>query len=232
MKVLAIVTSALETLPAVATTLMLASCGHQTLETRHLPATPSPAPQLAQVGYGNQADFVQCMPPQCPTRTQKTLGATPAIEANQAVGEEAPPLPAPRSLEALPAEASPSVDPDVAAITEHQTWSIPFAFGSARLGAAGLGILKQVTPELPTKARITVAGRTDDAGSASINDALAQARAATVRDYLVRARPELKSAITVEAAGKCCFAVPNDTPAGRARNRRVEITVARQAAPP
>ena len=232
MKVLTLVTSALEPLPAVATTLMLASCGHQAIETRHLPATPSPAPQLAQVGYGNQADFVQCTPPQCPTRTRKTLGAAPAIEANQAVAEETPPSPAPRSLEALPAEASPSVDPDVAATTEHQTWSIPFAFGSARLGAAGLGILRQVTAELPAQGRITVAGRTDDAGPAPINDLLAHARATTVRDYLVHARPELEGAITVEAAGKCCFAAPNDTPAGRARNRRVEITVGHQAAPP
>lgn len=232
MKVLALVTSALETLPAVATTLMLASCAHQLIEMRHLPATPSPAPQLAQMGYGNQADFAQCMPPQCPTRTRKTLGATPAIEANQAVAEEAAPLPVTGSLEALPAEAGLPVDPDVAAIAEHQTWSIPFAFGSARLGAAGLGILKQVTAELPAQGPITVAGRTDDAGPAPINDALAQARATTVRDHLVRARPELESAITVEAAGKCCFAAPNDTPVGRARNRRVEITVARQAAPP
>ncbi|WP_083881221.1 OmpA family protein [Thauera phenylacetica] len=232
MKVLTLVTSALETLPAVAAILMLASCGHQVIETRHLPAPPSPAPRLAQVGYGNQADFVQCMPPQCPTRTRKTLGATPAIEANQAVAEEASPLPAPRSLAALPAETSPSVDPEVAAITEHRTWSIPFAFGSARLGAAGLGILKQVTAELPAQGRITVAGRTDDAGPAPINDALAKARATTVRDHLVRARPELESAITVEAAGKCCFAAPNDTPAGRARNRRVEIAVGHQAAPP
>lgn len=232
MKVLTLATSALETLPAVATTLMLASCGHQAIETRHLPATPSPAPQLAQVGYGNQADFVQCTPPQCPMRTQKTLGPAQAIEVSQVADEEAPPLPAPRSLEALTAEASPSVDPDVAAITEQQTWSIPFAFGSARLGAAGLGILRQVTAELPAQGHITVAGRTDDAGPAPINDLLAHARATTVRDYLVHARPELEGAITVEAAGKCCFAAPNDTPAGRARNRRVEITVARQAAPP
>lgn len=232
MKVLTLATSALETLPAVATTLMLAACAHRAIETRHQPATPLPAPQLAQVGYGNQADFVQCMPSQCPTRTQKTLGATPAIEANQAVAAEAPPSLAPRSLEAVPAETSPSVDPEVAAITEHKTWSIPFAFGSARLGATGLGILKQVIAELPAQGRITVAGRTDDAGPAPINDALAQARAATVRDYLVRARPELESAITAEAAGKCCFAAPNDTPAGRARNRRVEIAVGHQAAPP
>lgn len=232
MKVLTLVTSALETLPAVAMPLLLASCAHQAIEIRHLPATPSPAPQLAQAGYGNQADFVQCMPPQCPTRTRKTLGAAPAIEANPVAAKGPTPLPAPRSSEALAAEAGPSVDPDATAIVEHQTWSIPFAFGSARLGAAGLGILKQVTAELPAQGRITVAGRTDDAGPAPINDALAKARATTVRDYLVRARPELEDAIKVKAAGKCCFAAPNDTPAGRARNRRVEITVGRQAAPP
>lgn len=232
MTVLTLVTSTLEMLPVVATTLMLASCGHQAIETRHLLATTSPAPQLAQVGYGDQADFVQCMPPQCPTRTQKTLGAMPTIEANQTAAEDAPPLPAPSSLEVLPAEASPPVDPDAAAITEHQTWSIPFAFGSARLGATGLGILKQVIAELPAQGPITVAGRTDDTGPAPINDALAKARATIVRDYLVRARPGLEGAITLEAAGKCCFAAANGTPAGRARNRRVEITAARQAAPP
>lgn len=232
MKTRTLVASASATLSVVATTLMLASCTHQAVEASRLPVLPSPAHQLAQVGYGDRSEFVQCTPPQCPTRTQKTLGTTPVIETSPVADEEAPSLPAPLPMEAASTEARPSVDPAVTAIREHKTWLIPFAFGSAQLGAAALGILKQVAAELPAQGPITVAGRTDDTGPAPINDALAQARAVTVRDHLVRARPELEGAITVEAAGKCCFAGPNDTAAGRARNRRVEITVAHKAPPP
>lgn len=232
MKVLALLAAAPGSLSVVATTLMLASCAHQADETRRLPVLSSPAPQLAQVGYGDRAEFVQCTAPQCPTRTQKTLGATPAIETSPVADEDNSSRPAPLPMDAAPTGARPSGVLAVAAVTEHKTWQIPFAFGSAQLGATGTNILKQALAELPAQGLVTVAGRTDNAGPASINDRLAQARAATVRHYLVRARPELEGAITVEAAGKCCFAAPNDTAAGRARNRRVEITVERQAPPP
>lgn len=231
MKILAFLASAAGSLSVVAATLMLTSCAHQADEASRMPILPSPAPQLAQVGYGDRAEFVRCIQPQCPTRTQKTLGATPAIETSPVADEENSSRPAPLPMDAAPTEARPSVDPAVAAVTEHRTWHIPFAFGSAQLGATSVGILKQVLAELPTQGRVTVAGRTDNAGPASINGRLAQARAATVRHYLVRARPELEGEITVEAAGKCCFAAPNETAAGRARNRRVEITVERQAPP-
>ncbi|MCL1960265.1 MAG: OmpA family protein, partial [Desulfovibrionaceae bacterium] len=115
---------------------------------------------------------------------------------------------------------------------ESQTWCVGFAFGSARLDAKGRRVLEQVAARLPGKGRITIAGRTDSVGPAAANDALAKARAETVRGFLARLRPELEAAITVQAEGGCCFAAANDTATGRARNRRVEITLETMLAPP
>lgn len=112
------------------------------------------------------------------------------------------------------------------------SWSVPFAFGSAQLGATAQAVMQQVIDALPGTSRVTIAGRTDDIGPATVNDALAEARAEAVRDHLLRARPALAPAITVRAQGKCCFAAANDTAAGRARNRRVEIVAEPAASSP
>ena len=49
------------------------------------------------------------------------------------------------------------------------------------------------------------------------------ARALTVRAHLRRTRPALPATLTVQARGACCFIASNDTVAGRAQNRRVEV---------
>ena len=64
---------------------------------------------------------------------------------------------------------------------------------------------------------------TDSTGPAAANDSLAQARAQAVLRELVALAPGIASRVRVEAQGACCFIESNDGPAGRARNRRVEI---------
>lgn len=213
-------------LPIMATAIMLSSCTHPAAQPIQAPASPPPAAQLAQIGYGSQADFVQCVPPHCPVRTPKTLGAVPTTEPPSPTALAPAPQASPSAETIPPLESVPEpprtidVEP---VVTEQLTWSVPFAFGSAQLGAKAQAVMRQVVEGLPGNARIAIAGRTDNNGPSAVNDALARARAEAVRDHLVRARPELAPAITVDAQGKCCFAVSNDTPAGRARNRRVDI---------
>ena len=50
-----------------------------------------------------------------------------------------------------------------------------------------------------------------------------------VRDHLRSRHPPLAPAVTLEAQGACCFAASNETPQGRALNRRVEIVFERDA---
>lgn len=219
-------------LPIVATALMLSSCTYPAMRSTQASASSVPAPQLAQIGYGAQADFVQCVPPQCPERTPKTLGVAPTGESPSAPAPEASPSAAPATPQEPAPESHRSVDAGPPVVAEHLTWSVPFAFGSAQLGATAQAVMRQVIDELPGNARLVIAGRTDNSGPATVNDALARARAEAVRNHLVRARPELAPAITVDAQGKCCFAAANDTATGRARNRRVEIAAEVPASPP
>lgn len=188
--------------------------------------SPSAAPhQIAQVGYGAEANYVQCTPPACPTRTPKTLDV-PEVQAAQDIrqSEAAGPDSLPQEDVAAPSAAT-------------RNWNVPFTFGSARIGPLGQDILQQVIAALPATGRIQtgrihIAGRTDSRGPAATNDALAAARAKVVHDYLVKARPDLAESMDIEAKGDCCFIAPNDTPASRARNRRVEIVLRPSAVVP
>jgi outer membrane protein OmpA-like peptidoglycan-associated protein len=73
--------------------------------------------------------------------------------------------------------------------------------------------------------RVTIIGHTDSSGSDAINDPLSVNRAASTRDYLT-ARGVSSSRIIIDGRGSREPIASNDTPDGRARNRRVEIFVA------
>ncbi len=70
---------------------------------------------------------------------------------------------------------------------------------------------------------IDIRGRTDELGSAALNDVLARNRALAVRDYLRAQRLPEETTIRLSFKGACCYVAGNDTAAGRAANRRVEI---------
>ena len=78
-------------------------------------------------------------------------------------------------------------------------------------------------------ARVAIVGHTDSTGSPAVNNPLSVERATSVRDYLVtRGVP----AVQVQTAGRGENepVASNDTEAGRARNRRVEIYLREPAA--
>lgn len=76
---------------------------------------------------------------------------------------------------------------------------------------------------------ITIVGHTDSRGSDAYNEQLSLSRADHTRDYLA-VRGVDSSRITVAGHGEHEPIASNDTDAGRARNRRVEIFVAEQQA--
>jgi outer membrane protein OmpA-like peptidoglycan-associated protein len=73
-----------------------------------------------------------------------------------------------------------------------------------------------------TNKRITITGHTDDVGEAKENLALGQRRADAIKEYLVKLglKPENIKAVS---AGETIPIKENDTPEGRAINRRTEI---------
>ncbi|ARO87349.1 OmpA family protein [Nitrosospira lacus] len=72
---------------------------------------------------------------------------------------------------------------------------------------------------------VTVIGHTDSSGSDAVNNPLSFNRAASTRDYLI-SRGISSNRISIEGRGSREPVVANDTPANRAKNRRVEIFVA------
>lgn len=77
---------------------------------------------------------------------------------------------------------------------------------------------------------ITVEGHTDAQGDDASNQRLSQARAESVRAYLVQ-RGVKSERITAVGKGESTPVASNDTAEGRANNRRVEIVVQRKAGP-
>jgi OOP family OmpA-OmpF porin len=73
--------------------------------------------------------------------------------------------------------------------------------------------------------RIIIEGHTDSVGSASSNLALSQARAESVRDYLISHFGADAQRIEAKGYGEARPVEDNATPEGRMQNRRVVITL-------
>ncbi len=78
-------------------------------------------------------------------------------------------------------------------------------------------------------ARLTIVGHTDSTGSAAVNNPLSVERAQSVRDYLVT-RGVAGARVETAGRGDREPVAENNTDAGRAKNRRVEIFL-REPAP-
>ena len=102
-----------------------------------------------------------------------------------------------------------------------------FVFGTAKLTKKGKAALAQVVEELkqyPDDSELLVEGYTDSVGPDDVNQKLSEDRAATIaktlkKDYGV------KNNISVIGKGEKDPIAPNNTAAGRATNRRVEIII-------
>lgn len=82
---------------------------------------------------------------------------------------------------------------------------------------AEVGLLKDVTWQT-----VTAVGHTDSVGSPGYNQRLADERARAVRDYLVGKGLDPQM-INTKALAATAPVADNDSPEGRARNRRTEI---------
>lgn len=71
---------------------------------------------------------------------------------------------------------------------------------------------------------VSVVGHTDSSGNDAINVPLSNNRAKSVADYLV-SQGVAGDRVTSKGVGSSQPIAPNDTPAGKAQNRRVDITV-------
>ena len=111
-------------------------------------------------------------------------------------------------------------------ITLNMPSGITFALNSSDLNAQFYNALDGVGMVLKEyeKTVIEVAGHTDSSGSDQYNQALSERRAQAVASYLASHGVKSQRLITV-GAGESHPVASNDTEAGRAQNRRVELTI-------
>jgi len=103
---------------------------------------------------------------------------------------------------------------------------VTFAFDSATLNSQFYPVLDKVSATLAEydKTIIEVAGHTDSVGSDQYNQQLSERRANSVAAYLAGRGVDRSRMVTV-GAGEAHPVATNETDAGRAQNRRVEITI-------
>ncbi|ORT50348.1 hypothetical protein ST37_10765 [Vibrio sp. qd031] len=101
-----------------------------------------------------------------------------------------------------------------------------FESGSAKLSDQGMESLMPLRELLAAHpmARAEIVGHTDSGGSEEFNQALSEARAQAVADFLVEGGVSREQLI-VEGDGELFPIATNETEEGRAQNRRVEVTI-------
>jgi OOP family OmpA-OmpF porin len=99
-----------------------------------------------------------------------------------------------------------------------------FEFNKAKIKPESFNILDEVVAVLKDRPEITleIQGHTDDKGKDDYNLCLSQARAASVKKYLVE-HGIASSRLTAVGYGETCFIASNKTKEGRGMNRRVEF---------
>jgi outer membrane protein OmpA-like peptidoglycan-associated protein len=105
---------------------------------------------------------------------------------------------------------------------------VSFDTGRADIKPQMRPVLDELGRNLDGGVRVTVVGHTDSTGGDAINEPLSRERAEAVRDYLA-ARGLATARVTVQGRGSREPVASNDSDAGRAANRRVEIFLSDQA---
>ncbi len=157
-----------------------------------------------------------------------------AVSVSLSEPEETPAAPSRERLGA-PALASSAEAVDVLALNEQQrcdtgfddilgSANIRFRTGSANIDRGNEGLLQQLA-ELARSCpgSLVVEGHTDSRGDASANRELSLARAAAVRDALIQLGIDTDR-VTAKGYGESMPIADNETPNGRATNRRIVIT--------
>lgn len=130
------------------------------------------------------------------------------------------------AMKTLKAEATPDgirIRLDAALLFDTAKWDLKPA---AQQAIKNLG---QVVAAYPG-ALIRVIGFTDSVGGDDYNLDLSRSRATSVKDALAALNPPAGVTFETEGLGKAKPVASNDTPAGRALNRRVEVFIKPQAA--
>jgi OOP family OmpA-OmpF porin len=129
--------------------------------------------------------------------------------------------------EAPPAPPVAPAPPQITYTTVTLSAAALFDFDKATLKAEGRQQLDELAAKITSNDKIEsvrVVGHTDSTGPESYNQQLSLRRATTVRDYLSGKGVD-SSLMSISGMGESSPVADNSTRAGRAKNRRVEVTL-------
>jgi outer membrane protein OmpA-like peptidoglycan-associated protein len=117
------------------------------------------------------------------------------------------------------------LEKSLAATGRADVYDIYFSFNSDQIREESEPRLKEIAEALNKHSdwKLSVEGHTDGVGAAAYNLDLSRRRAAAVKDALVKRYKIDPSRLTTTGFGSSRPKDTNDTLAGRARNRRVEL---------
>jgi outer membrane protein OmpA-like peptidoglycan-associated protein len=123
------------------------------------------------------------------------------------------------------AESTPDFSHSIVSDGRYVTHGILFDTGSDRLKPESGAVLKSIAAGLQLNAdlKLKIEGHTDSTGDAALNLDLSKRRAAAVKQVLVAEFQIDAARLTTDGLGATEPMEPNDTPQGRAQNRRVEF---------
>ena len=107
------------------------------------------------------------------------------------------------------------------------TWGINFDFNSDTIREVSEPVLKEIAQAMADRPdwKLNVTGHTDNIGGHKYNLDLSQRRAAAVKNALVERYHVDPNRLSTSGDGDSVPIDTNDTLEGRARNRRVELTL-------
>lgn len=167
----------------------------------------------------------------CPNTKPGAKVGTDGCDASASAAPKAESMPAaPIGAEALvesdvaPKKPMPSAAAPMDAGSTTVLEGVNFASASATLLPESMAILDEVAASLKrrTGGTVEIGGHTDASGSAALNRKLSQRRADAVRAYLV-SKGVAASMLTAKGYGADVPVGDNNTPEGKAANRRVEL---------
>ncbi len=117
------------------------------------------------------------------------------------------------------------IEQDLAQNGRAEIYGIYFDFGSATLRPESAPVLKEISDALADNPswKISIEGHTDNVGGDESNLRLSQKRAEAVLQALQTQYQIAPDRMTAQGFGALRPKAPNDTPEGRAQNRRVEL---------
>lgn len=145
-------------------------------------------------------------------------GQPPAMEAVAA------PAPAPTRVALQRKPAGADVEASIRATGSAALYGVEFDLNSAAIRSDSETTLRKALAVIEKRpdSHWVIAGYTDGHGSAELNQKLSDARANSVRDWLV-SHGAAEENLTAHGNGSSHFVADNDTEEGRQKNRRVEL---------